>query len=79
MVSMMMIFCGDLYVCMYVWMICCRSLCVLVAGVLFCLSRFALLVVVSMMIMSFVRSCLFICSSVRCNVNVLCWVMLYRC
>ena len=57
---------------MYVWMICCRSLCVLVVDVWFCVSRFALLVVVSMMTMSFVRSCLFMWSRVRCRVNVLC-------
>ena len=67
-------FCGVLYVCVYVWMIRSRSL--LVVGELFCLSLFALLVVVSMMIMSFVRSCLFMWSRVRCRVNVLCCVML---
>ena len=74
---MIMRFCGVLYVRVYVWMIVSSSLCVLVVGVLFCWSRFALLVVLSMMMMSFVRSCLFMWSSVRCRVKVLCCVMSY--
>ena len=60
-------------------MISCSSLCVLVHGVLFSLSCFALFVVVSMTMMAFVRSVLFMWLYVRCRVNVLCLVMLYFC
>ena len=76
MVSMIMRLCGVLYVCVYVCMICSKSLCVLVLDVLFSLSCFALFVVVSMTTMELDKSVFFMCSYVRCRVNVLCFLML---
>ena len=76
-VSIMMILFGVLYVWLYERMICCKSLCVFVVGVLFRESCFALLVVVSMIMMVFVRSCFCMWFNVRWSVNVLCRVMSY--